>query len=111
MKKGIQRTVLVYALFVLLWFVANRLVQDIAWPLAVLDKFAEYFLAASIPVFLLALMSFNLKTVIAGLIPVLITGYFYLPLLIPNKNSHNTDSSQALRIATFNIWNHNIVVV
>lgn len=72
-----------------------------------LDKFAEYFLAASIPVFILALVTRKSLTILLTIIPLLVAGYFYVPLLIPQGNVVHKPGSSSIRVATYNIWNHN----
>lgn len=96
-----------YGVFVLLWFVVNLFLQDSWWFTVGLDKFAEYFLAASIPFFLLALLTKKSLTIALGLIPVLVCGYFYVPLLIPEVDVAPKSDALPVRIATYNIWNHN----
>lgn len=122
-RTAINKLISTYAIFVLLWFIHNRLFQDTWWGIVVLDKFAEYFLVASIPVFLLSLVSRHTFTVFLALLPVVITGYFYMPLLSPlsanapgnvsgnisgdGSASVTSESSDRFRVMTYNIWNHN----
>jgi|GEM_PF-1353156 len=96
-----------YSLFVSLWFAVNLFLQDSWWLPVGLDKFAEYFLAASIPLFLLALLTRKSLTIILGIIPILVASYFYLPLFIPEQQVALKPDSSPIRIATYNIWNHN----
>lgn len=102
----------IYAIFVFLWFMTNIFLQDAWWPLVVLDKFAEYFLVAAVPLLVLSLVlnSRVLKkrsTILLALIPVVVAGYFYAPLLKPNFISGKPPSLPDFSIATYNIWNHN----
>lgn len=103
----IKKTATAYAVFVLLWFTANQLFQDSWWGIVILDKFAEYFLVAAVPIFLLSLLSRHTITVLLAVLPVAIAGYFYAPL-ISNFSKHTIiDRSERLRVTTYNIWNHN----
>lgn len=96
-----------YGLFVSLWFVANQFFQDAWWPFVVLDKFAEYFLVASVPILLISLFTKKKLTMVLAVLPVLVTGYFYMPLLKPAGDAVAVEANDTLRIATYNIWNHN----
>ncbi len=106
-----------YSVFVALWFLSYLFFQDSYWILVGLDKFAEYFLVLSIPfllvAFLVALVSKQLKPIVYAIIPVAVSGYFYLPLFLPfgvnpNSNTNTAAGDQTVvRVMTFNIWNHN----
>ena len=97
-----------YCAFVVLWFLSNLFIQDVATPLVVLDKFAWFFLIAAIPVFVLSLFSRSWLSMVISVAPLLIAGYFYAALILPSgyASSPKPDAS-AIRIGTFNLWNHN----
>ena len=95
-----------YALFVCLWFVTYLFFQDAWWLLVVLDKFAEYFVLASVPLFLLSLITRKTLTIMLALCALLVCGYFYAPLLVPKNNMLANPAVTPLRVATYNIWNH-----
>ena len=96
-----------FSIFVLIWFVLNLAFQDIWWPLVVLDKFAEYFLAAVVPVFILSLFTKKGFTKVIAGIALLVPLYFYAPLIIPNKGDPTETEIRDLRVGTYNLWNHN----
>ena len=96
-----------YCVFIVLWFLSNRLLQDSWWGLVVLDKYAGYFLFGSIPVVVLALLSRKKSWILTASIPLLVCAYFYLPFILPISTSKPLPDTGNLRIATFNIWNHN----
>jgi len=101
------RVLYFYCVFIALWFLSNRFLQDSWWGLVVLDKFAGYFLFGSIPVFLLSLFSRKQKVILTATIPLMVCAFFYLPFFLPIKFPHSPRDTEYLRIATFNIWNHN----
>jgi len=96
-----------YCAFTVLWFLFNRLWQDAWWALVVLDKFADYFLFASIPLFLLALIIRKKAVILTAIPPLLICAFFYLPFFFVSSTVQTVGEANYLRIATFNIWNHN----
>lgn len=71
-----------------------------------MDKFAEYFLFASIPVFLLCLLSTRKMAILSSLPALLICAYFYVPFFTQYQ-VQSTEKDEYLRVGTFNIWNHN----
>lgn len=95
-----------YTIFVSLWFVTNLFFQDTWWLLVVLDKFAEYFLVAAVPIFIFSLASKKIVTILSAAVPIVVAGYFYIPLLNP-KIAVTQPALQRLSVATYNIWNHN----
>ena len=103
----IKRLLQIYSLLVALWFLCNRLLQDSWWGLVVLDKFAEYFLFASIPVFLLSLLFRNKLTIHAAVLPLAACAFFCLPFFFKIQSPKIPTESDYLRVGTFNLWNHN----
>ena len=103
----IKRLLQIYSLLVALWFLCNRLLQDSWWGLVVLDKFAEYFLFASIPVFLLSLLFRNKLTILTAVLPLAACAFFYLPFFFKIQSPKIPAESDFLRVGTFNLWNHN----
>jgi len=107
MTKLVSRVISFYAIFLITWFLANQFIQDSWWGLVVLDKFAEYFV---LPAGLFLVLSFFTKsktTIAVAVIPVLIFLYFYGSFFYPITSRDGAGEGQYLRVATFNIWNHN----
>jgi len=73
----------------------------------VLEKFADYFLVMSVPVFLLSFFSRHKITVFLAVLPIAISGYFYLPLVSHFSKDISTERADHFRVMTYNIWNHN----
>jgi len=96
-----------YVIFVSIWFLGNQFFQDTWWGIVVLDKFAEYFLLAAVPVFVLSALARQLPTLLIAVIPVLVCGYFYLPFFTKLPATATTSRAEHFRVATYNIWNHN----
>ena len=97
----------IYAIFVLLWFVSNRLMQDSWWGIVVLDKFAEYYLLPASMVFMLSVFSRKRSIMLVALVPVLISAYFYWSFFTPIKWGNEVSDDERFRVASYNIWNHN----
>ena len=90
-----------------LWFIANQFFQDTFWGIVVLDKFGEYFLFASIPVFIVALLSMKKVAIFSATPPLMVCGYFFLPFFLQFQTPQAQSADVYLRVATYNIWNHN----
>jgi len=107
MTKVISGVVNFYAVFLVTWFLSNRFIQDSWWGLVVLDKFAEYFV---LPAGLFLALSFFTKkstTIAAAAAPVVVFLYFYGSFFFPISSRVISEEGKYLRVATFNIWNHN----
>jgi len=102
-----SRIIKTYCVLTILWFLSNRFLQDSWWGLVVLDKFAEYFLFASVPVLLLSLFSRNKTTILSATVPVMVCAFFYLPFFLKMTVPDAAEDTSYFRMATFNIWNHN----
>jgi len=107
MYSAFKRLIQAYSVFVVIWFLANRFIQDSWWGLTILDKFAEYFLVASIPVFILSWFFRGRAMVLFSLLPVLVTAFFYLPFVSKFPIPMTKPNAGYFRMATYNIWNHN----
>ena len=108
MRSFISRLCISYAVFVALWFLSNVFFQDAIALLVALDKFAEYFLVAALPVLFISVCTRYWKSAVFAIVPVLIAGYFYGPLLLPLNSSTTTmPNAETIRIGTYNLWNHN----
>lgn len=97
----------IYVVFLILWFVSNRLLQDSWWGLVVLDKFAEYFVFPAVFVFILSFFTKDKRVVAAAVFPLLIFLFFYGSFFLPVSINRGSSDAQYLRVATYNIWNHN----
>jgi len=104
--RTVQGLVTLYSAFVFIWFLANRLVQDSVWVFVVLDKFSEYFLLPAIIVLFASLLTKKALIVLLASIPVVISAYFYAPILYPATTPNLLEEDRRFRVATFNIWNH-----
>jgi len=106
MSKLISGLVKFYSVFLVVWFLYSRYFQDSWWGLVVLDKFAEYFV---LPAGIFLVLSFFTRrtTVVFAAFPVLIFLYFYGTFFYPISAQDISDEDQYLRVATYNIWNHN----
>jgi len=107
MVKLISVAVNLYAVFLVAWFLSSRFIQDSWWGLVVLDKFAEYFVLPAGIFLLLSFFTRSKSTMVFAVFPVLIFLYFYGSFFYPISVQGRSGESQYLRVATYNIWNHN----
>jgi len=105
--RAINNCVLVYAFGVVVWFFFNRLYQDSWWGLVVLDKFAEYFVLPAIIFFVASLITRQSSTILLSIIPISICLFFYGSFFWPVSTPTLLPQEQRLRLATYNLWNHN----
>ena len=91
----------------MIWFLANRFIQDTWWGLVILDKFAEYFVLPAVLLPLILLFARKKRMLFSCVIPVLICAYFYAPFFFTVSSPESLPPGTGLRVATFNIWNHN----
>ena len=107
MIKLISVTVRTYAVILVTWFFFNRFFQDSWWGLVVLDKFAETLVLPAGLFLVLSLFAKNRTTIVFAVFPVLIFLYFYGSFFYPISIQERSVTNQYLRVATYNIWNHN----
>lgn len=106
-KNIFSKFVAIYAFFVSVWFLSYQFIQDSWWGLVVLDKFAEYFVLPAGLLFLLSVVTRKKTTILSACIPLLISLYFYSSFFIPQSLNSRITTEQKIRVATYNIWNHN----
>lgn len=99
--------VIVYAAFVIAWFLTYLFIQDSWWGLVLLDKFAEYFILPSGFIFLLSILCRKASAKLLASIPVLICLYFYSSFFLPISFPGRLLVDQQFRVATYNVWNQN----
>jgi len=103
----VNRSIVLYVVFVVQWFLFNQFAQDSWWGVVVLDKFAEYFVLPAGIIFLISLLGKKGLVITLAFIPVLISAFYYLSFFVPISSPDLLGNEQRFRIATLNIWNHN----
>jgi vancomycin resistance protein VanJ len=104
LKQIVSGSVLLYAVLVIGWYLAHRLVGDSFWLLALINAFAVYLFAPLPLVALLTALAWRRLTRLALLIATLLfLGLFGGDLMPPSPVAHAGTEGPALTVMTYNV--------